>query len=264
MKVAVISAVPTCGKSTLIEILGGVYSRSQGREVVVFTTGEARDNINLVENLAKNQALDNPYIIKSMIENATDDADNLRNYGVQAGDEHVFIFDILGSTMSDEDKEEFLLNAIDTIPADLTLIEICGDVTSELNVKVMEKCDCSIILTDISQKGLEAVSRCMAELKVAAMRLNSAIVMSRADAVVASDKKIAQLLKIKTTSLFKFPYNPIIGKLALDGELDKICYKVIVGDHEVAQLRMPMQELMEFLFNTPTRTIVRSMDRWYK
>lgn len=264
MKVAVISAVPTCGKSTLIEVLGGVYSRSQGREVVVFTTGDARENINLVTNLAKSQTLENPYIVKSMIENITDDADNLRNYGVQAGDEHVFIFDILGSTMSAEDKEEFLLSAIDKIPADLTLIEICGDIHSQLNVNVMKQCDCSIILTDISQKGLESLSNCMANLEVPAMRLNSAIVLSRMNPIVASDKKIATLLKTKTTSLFKFPYNPIMGKLALDGELDLVCYKIISGDHEVSQLRMPMQELMEFLFNTDTRKIIRSMDKWYK
>jgi len=65
-------------------------------------------------------------------------------------------------------------------------------------------------------------------------------------------------------NLFKFPYSPVVGKLALDGELDTIVYNILSGDHEVVNFRVPMQELMEFLFNTPTRKIVRSIDRWYK
>ena len=108
MKVAVLSAVSTCGKSTLMEILGGVYSRSQGREVVIFNTGDASDNINMVTCYNKNNALDNPHIVKSMVDNAGDDASNLLNYGAQAGDEHVFMYDIMDAAMSQDEKEEFL------------------------------------------------------------------------------------------------------------------------------------------------------------
>lgn len=265
MKVAVLSTVPTCGKSTFIEIFGGVYSRSQGREVVVFSTGNALDNINMITNLAKTAELDNPYIVKSMVENASEqDADSLRNYGIQAGDEHVYMFDILNTTMSQGDREDFLINSIKKIPADMTLIEICGNPNSDLNKKVLNLCDCSIILTDVSIKGCMNLTEIFEKMPKCIALANKALVMAKLDPVVASDKKIASAIHMKQTSIYKFPYNPIVGKLGFDGELDRICYQIITGDYNVQNFRMPLQMLMEFVYDTPTRKIIRSMDRWYK
>lgn len=87
MRVAVMSVVPTLGKSSLIEVLGGVYSRSQGRTVAVFSTGNAVDNTELITNITSNDKLDNPYAIKALIENAAGEPEALLDYGVQAGDE---------------------------------------------------------------------------------------------------------------------------------------------------------------------------------
>lgn len=265
MKVAVLSTVPTCGKSTFVEIFGGVYSRSQRREVVIFSTGDALDVINMVTNLAKTAELDNPYIVKSMVENANnEDADSLRNYGIQAGDEHVFIFDILNTTLQQAEKEEFLLSAIEKVPADMTLIEICGDPNSDLNKKVLNLCDCSIILTDVSIKGCMNLAEIFEKMPKCIALTNKALVMSRCNPIVASDKKISSAIKMRLTDIYKFPYNPVVGKLAFDGELDRICYNITVGDYNVSEFRMPLQMLMEFVYDTPTRKIIRSIDRWYK
>jgi len=116
MRVAVMSVVPTLGKTALIEVLGGVYSRSQGRTVAVFSTGNAVDNIEMITNISRNDKLDNPYVVKALIENAYEEPEALLHYGVQAGDERVFIFDILNNVMSREEKYEFLEEAIKTIP----------------------------------------------------------------------------------------------------------------------------------------------------
>lgn len=264
MKVAVMSVVPTLGKTSLIEVLGGVYSRSQGRTVAVFSTGDAVDNIEMITNLTSNDKLDNPYVVKALIENAVEEPEALLNYGVQAGDERVFVFDILNNVMSTDEKYDFLIEAIETIPADLSLVEIIGDVDSELNKRTLALCDCAIILTDSSQKGIRMLNEFRSRLPKGNMQLNQAIVLSRINALVVSDKKFADKAKLKTTNLFKFPYSPVVGKLALDGELDKIVYNILTGDHEVVNFRTPIQELMEFLFNTPTRKIVRSIDRWYR
>lgn len=265
MRVAVISVVPTLGKSTLIEVLGGTFSRSQGRDVVVFTTGNANDNIDIITNtVPKNTHLDGPYVVKAMIENETENPKSLLNYGTQAGDERVFYYDILNAVMSDADKEEFLLNAIDRIPADLTLVEICGDVESELNKKVMNLCDCAIILVDTSTKCIKAYKDLMPKLPKGNMQLNVALVMSKVNPAVTSDKKFAEKIGKKTSDIYKFPYSPVLAKSAFDGELDRVIYNIIQADAEVVNLRMPMQELMEFMFNTPTRRVVRSIDRWYK
>lgn len=264
MKVAVLSAVSTCGKSTLIEILGGVYSRSQGRDVVVFNTGDANDNIDMITCLNKNAALDNPHIVKSMIDNAGDDASNLLNYGAQAGDEHVYIYDVMNAAMSQPEKEEFLTSAISKVPADLTLIEISGSLKSPINKKVLEMCDCSIVLTEHSIKSCKRVQKVFENMPACKAKVNHAVVLSKYDATVTSDKKFAERIGLKSQAIFKFPYNSQATKLAFNGELDRICYKVIIGDYEVTNLRKPVQDLMEFLFNSETRKVIRSIDRWYR
>lgn len=265
MKVAVISAAPTLGKTTLIEMLGGTYSRSQGRDVVVFTTGDANDNIDLItNNVPKNTHLDGPYVIKAMIENENENPKSLLNYGVQAGDERVFYFDILNAVMDSKEKEEFLLNAIKRVPADLTLIEICGDIESETNQKVMSLCDCAIVLVDQSLKGVKDYKTLSAKLPKGNMQLNQALVVSQFDPNVSADKNIAERLGRRTNDIYKFPYNPVLGKYALNGELDRVIYNIIVGDYEVVNLRMHLQELMEFIFNTPTRKVIRSIEKWYR
>ena len=264
MKVAVISAVPTLGKTALIEILGGVYSRSQGRDVVILSTGNGQDNIECITNYTKTAELDNPYVVKSMIENSAQDATELLNYGTQAGDEHVYIYDVMSSIMQEREKEEFLLACLETLPAHLTLVEIVGDVQSDLNKKVMERCDCSIILVDGSQKSIRMYKELLDKLPKGAMRLNKAVVHARYDTSTVSDKKFAEMLGINVSEMYRFPYNANVKKLMLSGELDRIVYNILVGDFEVVGFRVPMQELMEFIFNTPTRKIIRSIAKWYK
>lgn len=264
MKVAVLSAVPTCGKTTLIEILGGVYSRSQGREVVVFNTGDATDNLEVVTCQSKVGSLDNPHILKAMVDNAGEDASSLLNYGMQAGDEHVFIYDILNAVMSDADKVEFLMTSIKKIPADLTLIEIEGDPMSSLNRKVLNECDCSIILCGTSNKDCRKLTELFNGMPNCKAKVNRAIVLSKYDAAVCSDKRFAEKIGLKSQNVFKFPYNLQAAKLAFNGELDRICYNIIFGDYEVVNFRKPCQDLMEFLFNSETRKVIRSIDRWFK
>lgn len=264
MKVAVLSAVPTCGKSVLIQILGGVYSRSQGRKTVVFTTGDAQDNVSMITCLNKNSMLDNPHIVKAMVDNAGDDADNLLNYGAQAGDEHIYYFDILNAAMSSNEKEDFLLAAIDKVPADLTLIEVAGDVNSDLNKKVLAKCDCSLILTESSIKGCKKLVSLIELLPAGKVKINKAIVLAKYDANVCSDKRFAEKIGMKSQNIFKFPYNSVAAKLAFSGELDKIVYNILIGDYEVVTFRRACQDIMEYLFDSDNRKVIRGIERWYK
>lgn len=263
MKVAVISTAPTCGKSVFIEILASVYSRSQGRDACIFSTGNAKDNLELIDVYQDNKELNNPHVLRAMLNNSENDK-TLQNYGVQSGDEHVFIFDILNAAMEQEDKEEFLLEAIDKIPADLTLIEICGDVESSINRRVMDICDCSLILMDTSLKGIRMLNETYAKLPAGAMRVNSAVVMSKLNPAVASDKKMSSLMKATQACLYKFPYNTTVAKLAIDGRLDKVAYNIIIGDNEVVGLRVTMLEIMQYLFDTQKRKVIREIAKWYK
>lgn len=264
MKVAVISAEPTCGKSALIEVLGAVYSRSQQRDVVVFSTGDITDNIETITNYEEKNVADSPHIVKSMIEGAEMNDKDLLNYGVRAGQEHVYYFDTNNNSMSPEDKMEFIIGAIEKVPSGLTLVEICGDVESELNRAVMAKCDCSIMLVDPSLKGFRKFKEEANKLPKGAMQMNMAITLSRLDSRTMGDKLLAAKMGINAKQIHRFPYNINIPKLSVNKQLDEIAYKIIIGDSEVVGLRTPMLELMQFIFDSPTRKIIREVSRWYK
>ena len=263
MKVAVLSAVPTSGKTAFMEVFGGVFSLSQGRDVTIFSTGPLSELIDIVTNDSSERDLSGPDIIKAMISSAAGDK-ILLDYGVQAGMEHVFIYDIMGVDMLASERMEFLTEAIKSIPADLTLIEIVGDPSSDLNRTVLQMCDCSIMLVEPTYKAITTYANYVKSMPPCSAKFNMALVASRINYNALSDKQMADKMGIKYQQLYKYPYNVIIPKLSMSGILDSICEKIIIGEPAVAHLRMPLYEIMTFIFDRPEVKVIRSIDKWYK
>lgn len=266
MKVAVFSPVPTCGKSILTQVLGSVFSRSQGRDVAIFSTGDAKDNIELVQSsIVDDMALNNPYTLKAIVDTVdTGDEKQILNYGNQAGDEHVYIFDILSANMAQDEKEDFFLSAIKVVPVDLTLIEIKGDIHSEFNERVLKECDCSIMLVEQSMRGYRVAKELISTLTIPSVATNRAFCVANYDQMVCSEKRMCDAFKISVKDLFKFYHSPQLAKLAFNKELDQAAYNIIQGDYELVQFRNPILELMQFIFDTPVRKMIREVDKWYK
>jgi len=70
-------------------------------------------------------------------------------------------------------------------------------VESDLNKRVMELCDCAIILTDSSQKGIRLLGELRGKLPKGNMQLNQAIVLSRINPLVVSDKSLQKNLNLR-------------------------------------------------------------------
>ena len=263
MKVAVLSAVPTSGKTAFMEVLGGVFSLSQGRDVAIFSTGELSELIDIVVDDSSEKDLSSPDVVKAMVEaNAGDKM--LLDYGVQAGMEHVYIYDIMGVDMPEDEKEEFLEEAIKAVPVDLTLIEISGHPSSDLNKKILKECDCSILLVEPTVKAINSYVNFIGSMPVCPAQFNMAVVGSKINYSVLSDKQLASKMGLKQENVFKYPYNAIIPKLSLAGSLDSICEKIVIGDPTVVNLRMPLYEVMTFIFDQPNIKVIRSIDKWYR
>lgn len=263
MKVAVISTVPTLGKTTLCQILGGVFSRSQGQACSILSTGNTRDNIEIVTSYMRNELLDSAYVFKSQLEASDFQEDALLNYGIRSGDERLFIFDIMNSNMSKDEKEETLIMAMNKLPSKLNLVEICGDVRDTFNRSVLTECDCAIILVDQSLKSI----REYAKLRDALPKYlpdNHAVVVANYNAFIMSDKNFANTTKIPIVNTYKFPYVPALKKQSIKSELDKVPYDIVYGNHEYIILRTMCQELMEYIFDTKTRKVIRGIDKWYR
>lgn len=263
MKVAVISAAPTLGKTTLCQLLAGVFSRSQGREAVILTTGDARDNLEVITKYGSSVMIDSPHIFKAMLTSAGEDKRELYDYATQAGEEKVYIFDIMSSSMSQEDREDMFIETIKTLPAPLTLIEIAGDYKSEFNQKVLSMCDCALVLIDQSKKGIRDYDKLHLSLN-GPLKLNHCVILAQYNNNIASDKKFQEITKIPTRNTYKFPYMPILKKLSFNEELEKVPYEIVHANSEVVELRTHMQELMSYMFDSPNRKVIRGIDKWYK
>ena len=263
MKVAVISLGSTLGKTCFCETLGSVYSRTQGRTCAIFSTGDAIDNIEIVNIPVKDDNLVNPYVAKTQIESSDKGNEATFNYGLQAGDERVYIFNIMGCAMDLSEKEEFLVAGINKVPASLTLVEIRGDIDSETNRLILKECDTCLCLVDTSLKTFRTLPDFIKKLPYK-LQNNVGYVISRYDEKIISDKELSKKSGIEMKRMLKFPYSPIVARLAHNGTLDKISYEIVVGNAEVTQFRVKMQEIMEYIFNAPNRKIVREISKWYK
>lgn len=263
MRVAVISVAPTLGKTCFMSVLGGVFSRSQARNVCILSTGDGRENVEIIDVKIRNDEVTNPYVFKSILSDSENGDKNLFNYGLRQGDENVFIYDVMSSSTSRSDKEDFFMDCIKKIPADLTLIEIVGDYKDEFNQRAIKACDCILLLFDTSIKSFEAVRKWREEASEATKRVTG-YVCSMYNPEVISEKKINKELGVGIGNMLFFPYSPVVKRLAVEGNLDRAAYSIISGDVEIVRQRSRMMECMQFLFDTPERKIIRGYDRWYK
>ena len=262
MKVAVLSAVPTSGKTTLLEVLGGVFSLSQGRSVGLFTTGNMAE---MYEMTASSTTTDQSSadILQAMIDTNPHDP-MLLDYGVQIGEEHVYAYEIANSEAKDEDKVKFMQSALDNIPVDLALIELTGDLHTKLNIEMLKHADCSLFLIPPTTKAILEYKAVLDSLPRCAALFNMAYVACPINYQILSDKSMAQRMGVKLENLYKVPYNATVQKLSMAGTLDTICDKVVRGDSTVVNLRESLLELMRYIFDSEEYKVIRGIDKWYR
>lgn len=264
MRVAVLSVVPTLGKTTFCSILAGVFSRSQNREAAIFSTGSARDNIETVEVRVKQEELANAHTFKAMVDAAEKRDRELLHYGVRQGDDNVFIYNIMDSIMEEDDKFDLLKTAMGKIPTDLILVEIEGDPNSDFNKKVIAECDCSIILFTTSYKSMQKVKEIYGNLSLAEKK-SCGFLCSMYNSTIISEKALSKQINIPMENIMYFPYSNLIQKMGIEQQVDYAAYKIAIGQEPALLIfRQRIQEVMQHLFDSPTRKIIRGLDKWYK
>ena len=262
MKVAILSAVPTCGKTTLMELLAGVFTISQRRTAAIFSTGDMTDLVRSVET-HDSEMKQKPDIVRAMIENNPGDK-LLLDYGSRIGMENVFMYDILSAEMDDEDKAEFMIKAINAVPVDLTLVEFDGSMDRWLNQKIFTHMNCSLFLVYPSWKSMLNYSVIMENLPNCPAKINYKMIASMIDSRSIGDKKFASMIGQKIESLIRFPEKDLLQKEALSAHLDACCQKIVDGDPQYVDLRIPMLEMMQYIYDQPNSKVIKEIDRWYK
>ena len=262
MKVGILSAVPMCGKTTLAELLAGVFTISQRRTAAIFSTGDLED-LKLSVEIHDNDANPKTDIIRTMIEASPGDK-MLLDYGARIGMENVFLYDVLGADMEEYDKADFLKKAVNAIPVDLTLVEFTGDLRGIVNQEVFKEMDCCFMLVPTNWKAIKSYTKALESMPVCPARYNNKIVSAMIDPRSIGDKKFASLLGIKVEELLRFPEVDLITKEALAAHLDAIGSKIVSGDPAYQTLRMPFYEMMTYMFDTDSYKVIRPIDKWYR
>ena len=262
MKVGILSAVPTCGKTTLAELLAAVFTISQRRTAAIFSTGDLDDLKRSVE-LHNSDANPKTDIIRAMIEASPQDR-MLLDYGIRIGMENVFLYDVLGVDMEEWDKADFLKKAVNSVPVDLTIVEFTGDLNNIVNQEVFKEMDCSFMLVPTTWKAISSYTKVLERMPVCPARYNNKLVAAVIDPKSIGDKKFAQLLGTKTEEVLRFPEGDLIPKEALAAHLDVVGSKIVLGDPNWQFLRTPMYEMMCYLFDTENYKVIRPMEKWYR
>lgn len=263
MKVAVLSTAPGLGKTYLLATLAGVYARSQRKSAAILSTGNIMDNIDIIDSGGVKDASEELYVFKSILDNTIDRNEELLNFGVRQGLENVYIYDTMHAKIDWEEMKEFFIDSMKKIPVDLTLVEVTADCPSDLKDLIMSNCDCFLMLTDLSQKGLKALKE-FTETAPPAVTFRTGFVISKYDTRVTTEKKISTFTTLDVKRMMYFPYNVAIARLALNGILDQAAYNLVSGDPELIPIRMRILELMQFIFDTDKRKIIRGVDKWSK
>ena len=239
MKIAFISAELMSGKSSIIALLAGVYSRSQGKSVSIMSTGSIEDNKDIISIVYENK-------------DAT-----------KQGLEDVYLFDAVPGAITDDEKVEFFDTCISNVPTDLTLIEIVGDINSEVNQDALEQADACVIIHKPNKRSMSLAKELKDALPDKHRGFSSAFLCNEFDAEVIAEKELNKEMNSKENAVLKIPFSRSIRKLYNKSELDKLIVGIIKGDPIIADARIRMLEIMQWMFDTPQRKVIKEVNRWY-
>ena len=264
MKVAVISQEQTSGKSSFMCLLGGIFSRSQNKNVALMATGSAKENMDIVNINDTSKELRSVHVFRALLGSDAVTGTELFDYGFRQGEENVFLYDIMGTIMEEEDKKEMFLETLNRVPADLTLVEIKGDIKEPFNFKVINACDAVLYIFNHSKTSIANVRKYIEDPKLSSIAIRTGYICSKYDRNVVSEKRLGGLLKMNVKNVMLFPYNSVVAKKSLEGDLSDIVYNIMKGDNEVLVLRSKFLEVMQYLFDTDRYKYIRGIEEWFR
>lgn len=264
MKVAVISGTGTqCSKSTLIITLATVFAATQKKVSMILSTEEMSDVLDMVQYKRSKSVLSSASVLSSVLHSEQSQSMSIFDYGLRVGDSNTFLYDIFDSTYDKVELGNILLDVLKRAKSDLTLVEVKGDLNSELNQEILDTVDCILYLFDASQKSIKQVQYYKQNMSKDIV-VRTGYVCAKFDRNVVDENKLAKMLGITVRELLVFPYNAVLQKLALTGTLNMVTDHIILGHAETTNLRIRMLEMMQYLFDTGSWHYIKGVDEWIK
>ena len=260
MKVAVISPCNTpCGKSSLVYLLAGIYSRSQGKKASIYKTSYTEDH-EMVTLSSLQVGTKSPTVFKALLNTGQITSEELHDYALRVGSEEVSLFDFYASKIDDDIRVEMTDKAINIDNNPLKIFEV-NDIGSELTKIYLDQADFIFVMTDASRTSLKKTKAYLNDME-RANRFKVINVVGKYNPNEVSEKMLANLLGVKQRELVVFPYNTLVAKEAMTGTLDSIVKYIVKGHYELVNLRPKMLEMLQVSFDTPTKKVIKPMKEW--
>lgn len=263
MKVAVISRDRTSsvGKKSFILTLATVFAKTQRKRVTLMGTESMEDMLSMTEIRSFKSGAASMTVYQALLESASLQDDEIEEYGIRVGAEEVFAFDIFSSTMDRPGLEKLFLTTLKKLHTELTIVNIEGDPDSYFNKCVMDECDLILYAFNASKPALKKVKSYLESLSYE-QDLKTGCICLKYDERVISEKKMSSAIQKNARNLMVFPYNPVIAKLGIDGQLNRIGELLISGNPEVIKLRSRILEVMCYMFDSSNRKYIKGVEQW--
>lgn len=266
MRVAVISNTSKIGKSSFIFLLASIFARSQHRRVAIMSTSDmtnALDTVEVKAPVGKEGAMP---VFKALLDAKQLEPAEIWEYGTRVGTEEVFAFNIMGSSMEENDLLSVNEVLLQQLESELTLIEITGDFESEVNMNVLENVDNIIYVTGMSLDCIRETKHYIETLPEDIVK-RTGFLCQKFSYEIMNEKQFAKKLGISVRILMTLPYNVMIPKFEMEHKLNALADKIVAGQEDVIPLRIKLYEIMCYIFGEAgqhNRRGVKEVKDWYK
>lgn len=264
MKVGVLSNVARTGKTTVMLSLGYLYSRSQKKQVAMFSTGSLKHIVDPLTALQEKDDAATTGVFKAMLESKSITGDKLFDYAVRGGRDEVFIFDLFTNNRDAQKSMDFLVSTVKSISdnnSNMTLIEISKDIKWLGNREVIDSCDVILNVFSLDTVSIAAMRTYMANLTPKEAK-KTLLVCNMYDDRVMSEKKLTQFTAKGQNSVMVLNYNPSFVKLAMEGNMSAFVDKCMQGHEDFLKYRSQVEKMMQTLYDTPKRKWIIPVKDW--
>lgn len=262
MKVAVVSnQVGQVGKSVLSLLLSLTFSYTQQRQAIILSTGNCSELYAQCSIDKSQDGLRNTNIYKALMQNAALQGDDILDYADRIGKTNVFAFNIFDAQIEKEQLEALFCNTLDSLKSELILVEVSGDLKSNLNRQVLEMCDAILYVFNPNQYSIHA----MQDYKTNFDRncvVRTGYVCQQYCPDMISENRIVKTLGIDKKCFMYLPYNEAVVKACYYGEIESLVKPIVSGAPETISLRNKLLELMQYLFDAPNYKYIKGYTDW--
>lgn len=262
MKVAIVSNQESqVGKSVLTVLLGGLFAQTQEKRAVIFSTGNLKSLHNQVNLGTVDTKIKTMNIYKALLQSASLQDNELLDYADRIGSDSLYSYDIFSSKITEQDEEDLFLKTLEKCNYELILVEVKGNLFTNFNTNVLRQSDAILYVFNLNPSSIEMLKEYNNTYDKNCV-VRTGYVCQKYEPAVRSEKRIAKELGVNKKLLMQLPYNSNIMEACLDGELNSLISKIRTGDASVANLRINLLKIMQYLFDSNGIKYIKGVESW--